>query len=136
MVAVPTSPTSLSGCIKTKRSFDEISNSQPTSTTSEDGLVADGAPALEAEDANMKMIIDETTAVDTTSAEETEPIDVAPVPLLATFKVVYAKIPYEVSLDLNSTVADLKAELFKLTGVTSAMQKLCYRGKPSLNLFY
>lgn len=75
------------------------------------------------------MITDD-TMVDSTTTEEgglLPEIEVPP-PMPVTFKVVYAKKPYEVTMDLNGTVADLKEQLEQQTGVTAPMQKLCFRG--------
>ncbi len=89
--------------VKTKRSFDEISSSAST-------------------------VDDNVAAVDEMIAEESAAEEPKPPSVPVSFKVVYAKKPYEVTLDLTSSIADLKTELFKQTGVMTSMQKLCYRG--------
>lgn len=97
--------------IKTKRSFDEISSS---ASTVEDDV---NSPQVNKDDVPDVMISEEETAEKPKSPS-------APV----TFKVVYAKKPYEVTLDLSCSIADLKTELYNQTGVMASMQKLCFRG--------
>src|SRR5699024_7880591 len=130
--------TGAASLIKAKRSFDEISSSTNgpaavssdtttpvvvvTSNNCDDLPVGSGAE-------DEKMITEEEVVVSTTESPEAaaeEPLttsdevtmaecdgqaeSVKPDPVvLVTFKVVYAKQPYEVSIDLNATVADLKA---------------------------
>lgn len=101
--------------IKTKRSFDEISSSASTVE----------------EDANSTQVTKDDVA-NVMVAEEDATEKPKPPSAFVTFKVVYAKKPYEVTLDLSSSIADLKTELFNQTGVMASMQKLCYRG----SLFY
>lgn len=48
-----------------------------------------------------------------------------------TFKVVYAKATYEVSMDSNDTIASLKDKIHSLTSVSNLLQKLCFKGSYS-----
>lgn len=44
------------------------------------------------------------------------------------FKVVYAKEAFQLDMDLNDTILQLKDRLFELTSVTTVFQKLCFKG--------
>ncbi|XP_038064147.1 ubiquitin domain-containing protein UBFD1-like isoform X2 [Patiria miniata] len=63
-----------------------------------------------------------TTASGETAEETAKPKE------LVDFKVMYNKQKYDVSFDLDGTVATLKTHVQTLTGVPSEMQKLMYRG--------
>lgn len=51
------------------------------------------------------------------------------------FKVVFAKETYEITMDETDTVRDLKDHISDLTGISHDMQKLCFRGN-SCNLLF
>ncbi|XP_022091440.1 ubiquitin domain-containing protein UBFD1-like [Acanthaster planci] len=108
------------------------SNSQ--SQTNSAGEPVDSSAAMETEDrqkdtgngAEVAMDVS-AEAKSSNSAEETTPEVLKPKEMVD-FKVMYNKQKYDVSFDLDGTVATLKTHVQTITSVPAEMQKLMYRG--------
>lgn len=115
-----------------KRPFDQMSATSSSSTPKTEKQLDEEVLTVKSDDngeaSNNSPSLAASSSCDNPSTSAAFQNDVGINNSRVSFKVVFAKETYDITMDETNSVRDLKDHIFTLTGISHDMQKLCFKG--------